>query len=244
MSDETNNNWRAFAREVVQLSTELCDALPSDVTDNQHLTIALLYARSRQSFLSALALAELGFNGDARTVVRSAVESTIAIAATAKDASFTTRLIEADMERRLKWSRATLSDPELEQGMSSDELDRLRANVATIEPTKPKGINWSDAARDSGTKVLYHLHYRPMSWHAHVGVESLNSYAVLDGNEEIAGVRFDGNMSGYADTVSAACDVLFWASMVTAESFDFVEVVQRIRALHQRYSEMTKPSSL
>src|SRR5689334_4235195 len=102
MSDETEL-WRAFAEELAQLATELCHALPNNLEDNQRLTLALLYARSCQSFLSALALAERGFSGDARTVTRSAVESAIAIAATGKDASFTEQLVEADNERRLKW---------------------------------------------------------------------------------------------------------------------------------------------
>jgi hypothetical protein len=106
MNMSAEDKWRAFANELAQLSLELCNAIPRDLAENQHLIVALLYARSHQSFQSAVLLAERGFNGDARTLVRSAVESAIAIAATGKDASFSDLLVEADQERRLKWIRA------------------------------------------------------------------------------------------------------------------------------------------
>ena len=237
---QTENQWRVFADKLLQLSEKLCSAMPGDLTENQRLVVSLLYARSHQSFKSAVLLAERGYNGDARTLVRSAVESAIAIAATGKDAVFVDRLVEADQDRRLRWIRATLNDPELQHGHSPEDLQRFRDTIVAAGDTKPRGIHWDAVAATSNTKVLYHLHYRPMSWHTHVGIESLNEYALLDAKQDIVGPKCNGDTAGYAATVEAACDVIFWAGCMTSEFFGLTELLEEFRVMHRRYDKMIK----
>src|SRR6266852_7159998 len=87
--------WFDFAEELNRFGLDML--LDRDVPrhDNQRLTIAILFVRAHKSFQSSLLLAERGLIGDARVVLRSAVEGAIALNALANDAAFLDQLIEA-----------------------------------------------------------------------------------------------------------------------------------------------------
>lgn len=235
-----NNEWLAFAERESLLGSALCKAISPKADANQELVIALLYARAYQSFQAAVLLARTGLMGDARATVRNCVESAIAIAATARDPSFVDRLIEADEHRRVAWARITLGDASLQAELSDAQLQNLRDVVdrATHSPHKPQPIKWEQVAASNETKVLYHTLYRNMSWHLHVGIESLNTYAVIDEEQKITDIRWEPDQAGSADTVSSACDALFWASAATAEFFRLTDFAQRIKVQHREFAEM------
>jgi len=88
--------WSCYAKEVGRLAEDILQAIERRVQGNQDLVIGALYARANQSFLGSIQLTEAGLTDDASTLIRSMVESTIAICATARDESFIRTLIEDD----------------------------------------------------------------------------------------------------------------------------------------------------
>lgn len=236
------DQWLEFANEMTALSEQLCHAIDGPTPDNQRLVVGLLYARAHQSFLSTLILAKRGLSSDALTAVRSSTETAIAIAAVAADKTFIDTMVGADRARRRAWAQVTLEDPDLQGDMTPGELDNLR-QVVNSNTSLEARINWNSVARSCGVpgKVLYHLHYRPHSWHAHVGIESLNAYARLDTEGRVVGAQWDPEHRLTVDPVIAACDVLFYSSTVTSLFFELEVLRQSIRAAHSRYDALLFP---
>ena len=240
-SPPTGAQWQAFAARLKEAGEQLCRAITHTTAPDQALIIALLYARAYQSFQAAIVLAAKGLDGDARTIIRSCVEGAIAIAATMKDAAFVDQLVDDDLARRLTWARITLDNESLHEGLTPEQLANLREFV-TREGTSQrqrKRINWEKIAGTTEARVLYHLHYRKMSWHTHVGIESLNNYAVLGANDEVIGVQCSATAIPAVETASIACDAFFWVSIFTAEFFGLADLQKHIRDMHREFAAMT-----
>ena len=240
-SSPTAAQWQAFAARLKSAGGRLCHAVACTTGPDQALIIALLYARAYQSFQAAIALTAAGLDGDARTVIRSCVEGAIAIAATMKDATFVNQLVDDDLARRLTWARITLGDESLHEGLAPQQLTNLREFVARegTSQKKRRRINWEEIAGTTEARVLYHLHYRKMSWHTHVGIESLNNYAVLGDNEEVIGVQCGAAATPGVETASIACDAFFWTSIFAAEFFGLSDLQKDIRGMHREFAAMT-----
>jgi Family of unknown function (DUF5677) len=245
-SNNNNDAWLSFAEQEKGLCTDILAVIAPRATSNQALVIALLYARAYQSFEAATMRARAGLMNDARGTIRSCVESAIGIAATARDSAFVDRLIEADEARRLAWARITIDQPALHADLSAEQLKNMRDLVDTAARAgrKPRPINWSQVATDSGVLALYHTHYRFMSWHLHVGIESLNTFANTDASSQITGIRWEPDLAGLAQTISAACDALFWASAAVAEFFHLTDLGERVRSQHRAFAQLLGVASV
>jgi len=75
----TAEKWSYFAKELGRLAEDILQSIELRVEDRQELVIGALYSRANQSFLGSIQLAEAGLTDDASTLIRSMVESTIAI---------------------------------------------------------------------------------------------------------------------------------------------------------------------
>ncbi len=104
--------WFEFGDDLNRLGHEMLDGRDVPLDDNQRLTIAGLFVRAHKSLQAALTLAEMGLVGDARAVLRSAVEGAIALNALANDATFLDQLIEAHQLHQRKKARLVLSNPD------------------------------------------------------------------------------------------------------------------------------------
>ncbi|MGY4473774.1 hypothetical protein ACVILL_001188 [Bradyrhizobium sp. USDA 3364] len=87
--------WFAYALDLNRIGFDLLRNATTAKSESAAFAIHGLFVPVHQSFQSALLLAERGLVGDARTVLRSGVEGTIAIYALHSDAAFIDRLIEA-----------------------------------------------------------------------------------------------------------------------------------------------------
>jgi hypothetical protein len=88
-----SKRWNDLADTLAQLAEDICRAIEHRVAKNQELVIGAVYARGYQSFLASVRLARSGLTDDASTLIRSMVESAIAINATAKDEEFYRQLV-------------------------------------------------------------------------------------------------------------------------------------------------------
>jgi hypothetical protein len=79
--------WFRVAMRFSSLGMRLLPALKPNTNNNQQLLAATAYGRTLTSFQRAYILAERGLSADARTVVRSAAETAIFMAALSKGKS-------------------------------------------------------------------------------------------------------------------------------------------------------------
>jgi hypothetical protein len=91
------------------------------------------FVRAHQTFQSALLLAERGLVTDARTLVRSGVESAIALHALANDARFVDQMIEAHHLHRRRAARIVLDTPAYLAMYSSHEVAAMHATIAEAD---------------------------------------------------------------------------------------------------------------
>jgi len=103
--------WFEFAEGLYRLGLEWLEGTEPPRTDSQKLTITALFVRAHKSFAAALILLERGLVGDARSVLRSAVEGAIAMSALAKEPKFLDDLVEAHYFNLRKKARLVMNDP-------------------------------------------------------------------------------------------------------------------------------------
>ncbi|WP_050425901.1 DUF5677 domain-containing protein [Bradyrhizobium tropiciagri] len=103
--------WFAYALDLNRIGFDLLRNATTAQSESAAFAIHGLFVPVHQSFQSALLLAERGLVGDARTVLRSGVEGTIAIYALHSDAAFIDRLIEAHRYNQRKAARVLLDNP-------------------------------------------------------------------------------------------------------------------------------------
>lgn len=156
-------------------------AVEPDPKKNQELCAALLYRRALQSFQGTILLAERGMIADALTLVRSCAETAIALGCFASDKRFIDRLIEDDANHRLTYANVILGDKYLRQPLTPEQVRNLEKVVSAVKKryptTRPKSINWADAAIHERMGVLYDMIYRTTSGGAtHVTINALDRH--------------------------------------------------------------------
>jgi hypothetical protein len=132
------------------------------------MTISALFIRSHQSLQAAMVLVERGMIADARTILRTLVEGTIAQIALAADSGVISQLVAAHYKHQLTTCRELLADEKYREQLSSEQIAKLEATISELELLKGvpgkerRAINWADMTRGHGAE-LYLLFYRPLS---------------------------------------------------------------------------------
>ncbi len=186
--------WLEFAEGLNRLGLDMLEGLEIPLRNNQRLTIAALFVRAHKSFQAAIILAEIGLLGDARTVLRSAVEGAIALNALANDATFVERLINAHYHWQRKAARLLLGNPDYRATYSPEEIAAMEATVREVDAREATGseirdITWGDVAAKH-CKDLYNTLYRLLSSDGtHTTINSIHRAAVYDAIGQIAGFK-------------------------------------------------------
>jgi hypothetical protein len=217
-------SWFALAEDLSRFALEILRCHQVLLDDPQRLSISSLFVRAHQSFQAAVILTERVMIGDARTVLRSAVEHAIALVAVAADPTFVDRLVAAHRKHQLTTARILLEDANHRPNLTAEQLQRLEATKLEIEALKgqpdqePRPINWADVAQRH-CKDLYDLVYRPLSADGtHSTVDSMNRHFEADAQMNITTLRVAPDVSDtaeIADTLSYACLIF----LSTAEPF-------------------------
>jgi hypothetical protein len=130
--------WFHVATRFSNLGMRLLTALKPNTTSNQQLLAAAAYGRTLTSFQSAYILAERGLSADARTVVRSAAETAIFMAALSKDETVGDLLLKRHFYHHRKLRNAWLNDPQAVAEMTSEQVDAVKAVIADIDKNHPE----------------------------------------------------------------------------------------------------------
>jgi hypothetical protein len=234
--------WFDFAQELNLFGSEAIRTHTFSQTDTQRMTISALFIRSHQSLQAAMVLVERGMIADARTVLRTLVEGTIAQIALAADAGVIDQLVAAHRKHQLTICRELLADEKYREQLSQAQIAQLDATVSELESLKgvpgkePRTINWADLAKLHCAE-LYLLLYRPLSADGvHTTVDAINRHLEADSELRITGLRRGPELTDIVDTLSIACLSFIWAlicfeQMRGADGQDVQSFLQKFKEL-------------
>jgi len=235
--------WFELGDELTGLGLQLLRDHETPLHDNQRFCIATLFVRTHQSHQAALILIERGMIGDARSVLRSAVEGAIALNALAADPSFVDRLTDAYRLSQQKRARVAL-DPAYRDGYSASEIAEMEKTIREVDGLKAargkslQDINWADVAQPV-CPDLYQLLYRLLSADGtHATIDALNRHLILDTDQNIVGLNAGPDTDGVVDALQAACLVMLWAAEPFSRAFPTDGVSDQIQGFVQRFGQL------
>lgn len=200
--------WLDLADDLARKGTDLLRQHSAPIAEPQHFTFSGVFVRAHQSFQAAILLTENGMIADARTAIRSAAESGIALQALAVDPTFVEQLVKAHQRRQRIVANVTLQNPQYKKHYSTEEISQMEALVA--DSTKIPDIKWEQVAADH-CPDLYQLVYRYASADVHVTADSIQRCFVFDANGRIQSLNVAPNTGGLVDTLRLACIAMLWA---------------------------------
>jgi hypothetical protein len=210
--------WFKFAEGLNRLGLDILQDHEVPRHDIQRLTIAALFVRAHQSFQGALLLAERGMLGDARVILRSAVEGAIALNALANDASFMEQLTTAHRFNQRKIARLTLNTPDYRSLYSATEIAQMRATVSEVDAEEAAAgkkfcdIKWGVVAVKH-CKDLYELVYRQLSDDGtHTNINAIHRHMEFDPSGQLIGLKIGPTTDDMIGVLKIACLTLIWAA--------------------------------
>jgi Family of unknown function (DUF5677) len=235
--------WFDFAQELNLFGSEAIREHKFNQADTQQMTVTALFIRSHQSFQAAMILGERGMIGEARTILRTLVEGTIAQIALVADPGVIDQLVAAYYKHQLTTCRELLGDQKYRDQLSSEQIAKLQTTVTDLEALKgvpgkdPRSINWADMAKGHGAE-LYLLFYRPLSADGvHTTVDAVNRHLEADADLHITGLKGGPDLTEIVDIFSTACLTFIWAL------YSFEEMRgregQKVQSYLQRFRELS-----
>jgi Family of unknown function (DUF5677) len=202
-----SKSWFDLADDLARQGIDLLGQHSAPIAEPQHFTFSGVFVRAHQSFQAATLLVENGMIGDARTAIRSAAESGIALHALAVDPTFVDQLVKAHERRQRIVANVTLQNPEYKRQYSAEDISKMEALVA--DPTKIPDLKWEQVAARH-CPDLYQLVYRYASTDVHVTADSIERYFIYDANGRIQSLNVAPNTGGLVDTLRLACIAMVW----------------------------------
>jgi hypothetical protein len=217
--------WFTVADEAHRLAAKVLPQLQPPADDNTRLLAALLFGRLLTSFESAYLLTEQGLCGDARTVLRAMVESTIFLGAVVTDPKVIDLLVTRHIVNEWKLVAAWLADPQAVESTSPENLERLNAKLTENRADNPEvkrdPIDVQELAKSSNLLWLYNTAFRVLSGDAaHTSVLALERHVKTDAAGKIIALRFGADETEVPDTLSIAMPALLNATHTAIHLFD------------------------
>ncbi|MEM5440032.1 DUF5677 domain-containing protein [Paraburkholderia phymatum] len=217
--DQVRNVFKpefAAAVRINRLAMEVLFSLPAEDMTEAHLTGNLCFARALQSFQTTILLSERGALADARTLVRSATETAIALANCRIDPTMPAQIAEDADLHRSKLAKSLLEANKSKNSLTEEKIAELGATVSEVAklygakgPTK---INWAQKASAAGMGDLYDIAYRTMSGDgAHCTVWSLGHHHSLNAGGNGPGFVFRPEREELDNVLFTACSVMLHA---------------------------------
>jgi hypothetical protein len=252
--------WFDYALGLNRIGFDLLRQASSPSTDPRLFAMHGHFVRAHQSFQGALVLAERGLIPDMRTLVRSGVESAIAIHPLANDPGFVDKMVEAHHMHQRKVARIVLDTPAYLASYSPEEVAAMHAAIAeagaleaTLEaaaiaeanaagtiPKKRKlqDIEWAATAMKY-CPDLYQLLYRMLSSDGtHATINSLNRFVETDVTGRITAFKVAPDTTGLVEAVSAACLLFIWAAEPFAVAFYRPDVSAELSKRIQLFAQL------
>lgn len=225
--------WFALIGAANRLAMDVLPELKPDVSDNQKILEAAFFSKALQSAQAVVLLLERGMIGDARTVLRSCVETALLQRKIADDKSFEARLLEWNDHHRRTLANSVLEEARLTSQWPAEHLESIRAATLEIESKypggKPRGVHLAEIAASVNGMHLYTLFFRPMSGDsAHGTLDSLARHVTSDKHGDMTGFAFGPQSRNVPETLSACLSVLFHVLDTAIEGFGLAQYRTRL----------------
>jgi hypothetical protein len=182
--------WRELLLLVNGECVKAQHAIEVNPLDPRQLLAAVLFARTLASTQAGVLLLEHGLVSQARTMLRTAIETLFQLGAIYRDPNATSKIIAShDADRRtvadrmLRWKSERLRDA-IRSEISEDELLELKAS-------KAPGLNVYDLACKAEMEEWYLTLYSLLSFPAHGALSDLTSHVIEDGDGVVHELRSD-----------------------------------------------------
>jgi Family of unknown function (DUF5677) len=236
--------WFDFADVLNRLGLDMLRDHDVPLDDNRRLTTSVLFVRLHQSFQAAILLAERGLIGDARVVLRSAVEGAIAMYGVADDPTFIQQLIHANYHNDRKAARLLLNNADYKSSYSVEQIADMNAAIERADKAEAElgrklvDIRWEQVAHKH-CNDLYQLLYRPLSSAGtHTTLESIYRYVSHDADMQITAVNIGPDTADMVATLKFACLTFLWAADPFARVFDRNDILKKLQELHQQFARL------
>lgn len=231
--------WFDFAEGLNRLGHQELEGTEPPRGDNQKLTISALFVRAHKSLAAALILAETGLVGDARSVLRSAVEGAIAIRALAVEPKFLDELIEAYHVNQRKKARLVVGNPDYAAAYPAEKIAEMNATIAQVDAmevaklkasnNKLQDITWANVG-GKYCKDLYELLYRLLSADGtHTTLDAINRMFDYSPTGEIVSVKVGPDVAEMVETLKAGCLMFLWAAESFANVYGLANMQARVQ---------------
>ncbi len=235
--------WFEFGDSLNRFGHDVLDGLDVPLDDNQRLTIAGLFVRAHKSLQAALVLTEMGLVGDARAVLRSAVEGAIALNALANDPAFLEQLCEAHYLNQRKKARLILNNPDYRTTYSAGHILEMETTIKDVDAQETTAgrklvdVNWADTALKH-CNDLYDMLYRLLSSDGtHTTIDSINRVFEYETHtKQITSIKVGPDIANLVETLKAACLMFLWAADPFARAYS--QDRNRIQDLMQRFTAL------
>ncbi|CAN7387030.1 DUF5677 domain-containing protein [Variovorax sp. LjRoot178] len=227
----------ALLYAINRLAVDLQHQLEVTPDKSNKVTGAVLYARTLASTQASVLLLEHGMPTQARTVLRSSLETLFPLCAIAKEPSKADELLAShDADRRTLADRMKQwKDPELRASipLSDAELDAILKSPA-------KATNIFMLAKFADMEDWYHTLYTILSFAAHAKVSDLDAHSVADADGELAGFQNEPVLAGQATVWLWTIEVQLAAMRAVARIFEATDWLQIAESRWQRLHAMAK----
>ena len=237
--------WFKLAESLGRLGDDLLAGYDPPLNVEGKVTAGALFVQVQKSIRASLVLAERGLPGDANAVLRSAVESVIALHALEADPGFMVRLVGDHFSHHRKQARAFVRGFGYSQDLDQADIQRLNrtADGADAEEHgfygKVKPIIWADEAKKH-CPILYDLVYRPLSTYGtHVSTRRLDEHLKTDQNGRVVGLNRGPTTEGLNFTLKFACGILLSAARVASNRLERPGFEDRLRFQTRRFGKLS-----
>ena len=155
---------------------------------------AVLFARTIASVQASALLLELGLPSQARTVLRSALETLFPLCAVAKEPTLAAELVAShDADRRTVADRVRRwQNPALREAIATQVSD---VELDTMLASRARPLNQYDLAKRADMEDWYLTIYTLLSFAAHGAISDLESHAVVDANGEVVEFKSEPDLA-------------------------------------------------
>lgn len=197
--------WRDLVLEVNRIAVRCQHELIVHTENTLEVYGAVLFARTISTVQASVILLEQGLLPQARTVLRSAMESFFALSAIATKPEMVDRLVEAHEaeQRRVARNSGQWKHPELQTiAKKSLKISEKFLNSSARE------VSAFDLAVVGGNEDWYRTVYNVFSWSAHATSQDLERHLVLGQERDIDELRNEPELDGLESTWSCAVELL------------------------------------
>lgn len=226
-------NLRSLLIRVNRLAVANQHSIEIHLDSNVEKYAAALFARTLASIQASVLLLDVGLVSQARTLLRSVMETYFSLAAIAKEPGVVVKLLEGDAAEQTRaakyiklWQSHELKKI-ADEAFASDQLQPFIESTANA-------LSTFDLAQKAGLEEWYRTVYMVFSWSTHGAAVDLDRHLVVGEDGDVANFRNEPEVEDQELSWLCAIEILLKATTALAAVFPNVDQ----NPLEQQYADL------